>query len=285
MDRYASALRDGSATPYECLRFIGHSFWYEGGDVTELVRRAALVLVRHDPFLVATAVIPGELELSEEEIGTCVAAWPIADEELKAFLEAHVIVTAIRRYDPDRRLAARLLAALERAAPRFAEDLGFRELYADALQWLGDERYAGAVDALIAATEPEGRAHPLREAMERAVAQTDWRRYDALRDRWTALPKNARVCECAVNFVANVDGLRALDRGDEQSAIGFLRAAVAIHGCPHLNSGAITVRLAQELLARGIALDEVKEHVRAAEEFHVTEETTELRSKLEGLRG
>ncbi|HEX5052104.1 MAG TPA: hypothetical protein VFZ65_10050, partial [Planctomycetota bacterium] len=98
--------------------------------------------------------------------------------------------------------------------------------------------------------------------------------------RWAALPRNAHVCECAVNHVANIDGLRALHRGDEDEAVRCLKAAVSVNGCPHLNSGAASLGLAEALLAAGVRVPDIVEHLHAVEQYCVTDATARLRTRL-----
>jgi hypothetical protein len=285
MARYAGAIRAGTATPYECLRFFENRCSYRDADGDELQRLAVLALVRHDPLLLITAPQGGRIDgLSESDVDAVVAGWNVDDEALAALLEAHLRMATAAHHDSRREGMARALAALERAAPRFRGDVEFLELYTKALRRSGDPRFPAVVDELVERTAPEWRAPPLRDAMHEAVERSDWQRYDALRLRWAALPRSALVCECATHWVANVDGVRALHRGDRQEALRCLRAAVAVQGCPHLNTGAATLRLAEALLDRGGADAEVAEHRDAVEQFCRTEAAARLRARLGGAR-
>lgn len=287
MRGYAAALAAGTASPYECLRFFENAHYYRGDDRPELERRAVCTLIRHDPLLLATTPHGSFVRgLSEADIQACVGSWSLEDVQLAAFLEGQLRMATVspRESDhaaADRAMIALALAALERARVGFAGDREFLRLYSNALRMSGDERYTAAFEDLLAATEPEWHAHELRWAMEHAEARGDWARYDALRQRWGAMPKNAHVCECAVNYVANIDGLRALTRGDRADVIRCLHAAVAVSGCPHLNSGGACLRLASELIARDEAKDEVRNHLDAVEQYCRTEEVVELRKQLD----
>ena len=280
LDRYAAALRAGTATPYECLRYLEQRDSHGHSDREDLRYLAAVALVRHDPLFVATSVFGIGLEsLTAADIDACIAAWTIDDDTLRGYLEAHLRL-AVRALRLDREQLELALAALERARPAYAGEVEFLELRAEALEHHDDERYPPAIDAVIAATDPEWRAHPLRKAMSHAVALEHWLRYDALRARWAELPRNALCCECHTNFVADIDGLRALARGDVDEALRCLDAAVSVGGCPHLNSGGASLRLARELLDRRIALPQVAEHVRKAAQYRVTDRTRALTREL-----
>jgi len=280
---YASSLRGGDASLYESLRFFQNSFRYLGDDREELTRRAALALIKHDPFFLITDPHGCFLEgISEEEICDCVKGWSLEDEALAAMLEGHFRMALARRASADLGAVQRALEVLEKAKPVYGGKKCFLKVYVDALRVLGDERYALAFDELLEKTDPEWHSHDLIDAMEEAVERDDWGRYDALRERWEAMPKNAHVCECAVNYVANIDGLRSLERGDEEAALQFLLKAVSVPGCPHLNTGCGSVYLANELLDRRLARKEVSEHLQALELYCESEETAELRSRLAG---
>lgn len=278
---YAASLKAGEASLYESLRFFQNWFRYEGDDREELVHRAALALIRHDPFFLMTDPHGNHLEgFSEEEILSCVDSWSVDDEGLAALLEGHLRMATVSRCSPDLDRVRGALGVLEKAKPGYGSDKRFLKIYVDALRILGDERYAAAFDELLEKTEPEWHAHELKDAMRHAVEEDNWVRYDALRERWGAMPKNAHICECSINYIANIDGLRSLERGDEDGALRFLSDAVSVAGCPHLNSGGGAVRLAHELLDRKLARKEVAEHLKALEEYCETEETAELRSRL-----
>lgn len=283
MARYVAALKAGTATPYECLRFLESAFSYREDDAEELERRAVLTLVRHDPLLLITIPQGGRVDgLTASDVDECVRSWVLEDEPLAALLEGHLRLAAASRHDPDRAQVARALAALERAEPAFRGDLGFLELHTDALERLGDPRYSAAVDQLLDMTPPEWQPHPLHSAMNEAVGRSDWERYDTLRRRWEGLPRNANTCQCATNYVANIDGLRALHRGDEEGAVRFLQTAVSVNGCPHLNTGGASLRLARELLDRNIGVAEVAEHLHAVEQYCVNDATRDLSARLAG---
>lgn len=281
MRRYVSALKAGTASPYECLRFFESSYRYREDDRRDLMRRAVLTLVRHDPLLLITSPHGQHVEgLSAADVVACIAEWSLGDEHLAAFLEGHLWMAVAAGRNPDHDLVARALAALERAEPGFGDDLDFLGLLTGAMEILGHERYPAVFDLLLAQTPAEWHSHPLSRAMRAAAGRADWNRYDRLRERWTSMPKNSHICACATNYVANIDGLRALDRGDQDEAVRYLRRAVSVNGCPHLNSGASSVLLAQELLVRNLATHEVAEHVAALEQYCVTGGTADLRKQL-----
>ena len=283
---YASSLRAGTASLYECLRFFQNSYRYQEDDREQLVRQATLSLIQHDPLFLSTDAHGSLIEgLSEEDIRNCVDSWTLDDEPLAAFLEGHLRMAMIWPGSPDSSMARGALDSLERAQKTFGTDRQFLGLYVDALRILGDARYISAFDALLENTAPEWHSHPLQDAMRHAVENEDWVRYDDLRARWGAMPKNAHICECATNYVSNIDGLRSLERGDRDAALAFLREAVSVAGCPHLNSGAASVELAHELLDRNIGPSEVEQHVEALEQYCKTDETAELRKRLDAESG
>lgn len=279
--RYASSLKAGTASLYECLRFFQNSFRYRADDRESLVRQATLALIRHDPLFLVTDPHGCHVEgLSEGDIQACIDSWTLDDEPLAAFLEGHLRMAMVQPYSPDHEMTRQALQRLESAQRSFGSNQQFLQLYVEALRILGDERYVAAFDELLEHTDPEWHSHALQDAMSHAVEHEDWMRYDTLRERWGAMPKNSHICECATNYVSNIDGLRSLDRGDQDSAIHFLRLAVSVPGCPHLNTGAASVELANELLDHKLALSEVGQHLEALEQYCETEETAELRSRL-----
>ena len=211
----------------------------------------------------------------EGDIQACVDSWSLDDRCLAAFLEGHLRMAMVCRHSPDLLAVRKALGVLELAEPDFSDDEQFLGIYSDALRILADERYHGAFEALLQNTDPEWLAHPLQRAMRHAVELEDWAHYDTLRIRWRAMPRNSHICECATNYVSNIDGLRALSRGELEDAIGFLRTAVSVAGCPHLNTGGGSVLLAHELLDRNLARREVEEHLKAVELYCETEETLE----------
>ncbi len=283
MARYAAAIRAGTASAYECLRFFENRYCYRDGDGDELERLAVLTLARHDPLLLITVPQGGRLDgLSEADVDAVVAAWSLDDVHLAALLEGHLRMAAAAHDSCDPAVMVRALAALERAALAFRDDPDVLELYTKALRRTRDPRFPAVADELVERTDPEWRAHPLRDAMQEAVQRSDWERYDALRRRWAALPRSAYVCACATNWVANVDGLRSLHRDDEQEAVRRLREAVAVGGCAHLNTGAATLLLAEALLDRGGADADVAEHLDAVEQFGRNEAAARLRTRLRG---
>ncbi len=281
LDRYAASLRGNTASPYECLRFFEHAFRYRQEDGEELQRRATMQLARHDPLLLATSV-HGQLVtgLTDTDIESCIGAWSIDDPLLAALLEGHFWMAAAGRHAPFLPRVERALAALERAAPGFGDDRFFLKLYCDALGTLDDARYPAALDALLDRTPAEWHSHPLQDAMRHAVEREDWSRYDALRSRWGTMPRNSHICECATNYVANIDGLRALDRGDADGAVRLLQESVVVNGCPHLNTGCASLRLANALLDRDLAVSDVEQHLRTVEQYATTKRTAELRQRL-----
>lgn len=281
LERYAAAIRSDTATPYECQLFFENWYRFDGDDKEELYRKAGLTLVRHDPFFVAVSPHASiDLLLTDEEIEACVKAWALQDKDLAAFLEAVIRLSSASRRNPDPNNIKKALVALDNSESSFGEELQFLEMRANALGILGDDRYKSAFDKMLEATSPEWRAHPLQNAMEAAVASKDWERYDALRERWGEMPHNSHICECYTNFVANIDGVRALDNGDLPKALRCLTAAVEVNGCPHLNTGGAHLELARELLRRNLAIDELMKHLDAAENYKITDETTELRKQL-----
>ena len=54
LSRYVTSLNAESASQYECLRFFQMAFRYQDSDSEELARRAALTLIKHDPFFLIT---------------------------------------------------------------------------------------------------------------------------------------------------------------------------------------------------------------------------------------
>lgn len=278
---YAASLRAGTASPYECLRLLQNSFRYQENDREQLVRQATLLLIRHDPLFLSTDPHGSHIEgLSEGDIQTCIDSWSLDDEPLTAFLEGHLRMTMVRPHSPDRSMARQALDSLERAKKVFGNNQQFLQLYVDVLRILDDESHVAVFDSLLESSDPEWHSYLLEDAMHHAVEHEDWTRYDVLRERWNTMPKNSYICECATNYVSNIDGLRALERGDHSGAIDSLRMAVSVPGCPHLNSGAASVKLAHELLDRRLALPEVVEHVDALEQYCKNEETDELRIRL-----
>jgi len=218
--RYASAIKSGKFSPYDCARFVEQSYNYDGDDRLEIMKTAILALARHDPFFFATSPHGSpEVTPTVEELKSCVSQWSLSDDHLAALLEGHFIMSFIYRTDADRAVVEHAISVLERAEPAFRNDVSFLELYARALEIIGDDRFAAVIDSVIAKTDPERRAHPLRDAIDHAVEKANWTRYDLLRNQWEALPRNASICECHTNFVANIDGLRALERGDQEAAI------------------------------------------------------------------
>ncbi len=283
MDGYVAALRAGDASLSQCLRFFQNSFRYDGDDAAELMRTAVLKLAAADPYLLVTdphgQSIPG---LAADDVEACIRSWQLDDASLQAFLEGQLWMAAASRRQPDLAMVQRAVAALDRVGAPLAGDREFLEVYVEALRALGDPRYAATFDELLARTDPEWHSHELSRAMRHAVEQADWPRYDELRTRWEGLPRNAHVCECAVNFVANIDGLRALDRGDPAAALRSLRAAVEVNGCAHLNTGAASLRLAAELLDRDLARTEVQSHLEAVAQYCETDAVAELIERARG---
>ena len=278
-ERYADAIRSGKATAYECLRFFDQWFSYQGEDARELLKKATLTLLGCDPFIFA--VSPSSIvELSEEELEACVSSWALSDASMKSFLEGQLRLRTIPHDSSDLDRISRALEALECAKQQFGNDVQFLELYVEALKRLNDDRYFSEFERLISATEPEWRANPLHYALAEAAEKADWQRYDALRRKWGELPKNAHMCECYTKLISNTDGLRALEAGDIYEAIKCLRAAVTMSGCPHLNSGGPTLWLARTLLERGIELNEIKEHLEAAEQFSPNEKIQKMREQI-----
>lgn len=283
LPRHVAAIKTGDPSIYDCIRFFQN--WFrcelEETECKKLIRVAALKLIKHDPFFVISdphGMFVGGL--AETDIQSCVASWSLDDEELTAFLEGHLRMTNYSGEPEDLPMVHRALELLDKTRSRFGEQNTFLKLYSDALQILGDERHAAAFDNLLDQTEPEQHAHELASEMGHAVDEEDWSRYDSLRAKWEAMPANSSICECHVNYVANIDGLRALHRGETDQALTYLRKSTKVNGCPHLNTAGGSMLLAHELLDRNLAKTEVEEHLRQLEQFCKNEETAELRDRL-----
>ena len=282
--KYAAAIQSGAATAYECKCFFDNWFRYEGENCDELKHKAGLVLVKTDPFFILVSPSGDDLLFTADDIDKCVAAWKLNDPALSSFLEASIRMASVRGPTIDRDNVAKAIVALENAKDNFGSDLKYLELLSEAFRLLDDARYPASCDRLIAATSPEWRAHPLSQAMDAAVKKLDWNRYDELRQEWSRLPKNAHICECNLNFVENIDGLRALDRGDVEVALNHLKTALAVNGCPHLNSGGASLRLAQEFLQQGVEFDAVEAYLQAVEKFCLNDSLTKLKEELTNRR-
>jgi hypothetical protein len=283
LPRHVAAIKEGNPSIYDCFRFLQNWFHckLEEGESQKLIRIAALKLIKHDPFFLITEVHGMCVEgLSEADIQSCVESWTLDNDDLTAFLEAHLRMTNFDDEQDDLSSVHRTIELLEKARPRFGDQKTFLKLYSDALKILGDERHGAAFDALLDGTNPGRHAFHLQSEMRDAVDEEDWSRYDFLRSKWAAMPANASICECELNYVANIDGLRSLHQGDPDQAIVFLKQSTQVSGCPHLNTGGGKVILAHELLDRNLAKNEVAEHLQQLEQFCKTEETDELRLRL-----
>ena len=283
---YALSILSDKATPYECKCFFERWFSYKNEDRKEIMHKASIILVKNDPyFLIMSPHARYDLELSETEVMDCVNFWKINDEQLKAFLEGLLRMALVTYQDPNLDLVKKALSALDRACANFGEDITFLELYLRGLKFLKDDRSYLVFDKLMEVTDPEWRAQPLCHELEDAAKVSNWDRYDSLRKLWTALPKNAHVCECHMHSVANMDGVRALNLGDKESAIKFLKVAVSVNGCPHLNSGSASVFLAKALLEQQLAIKEIKEYLLAAEQYSENDEINKLKEEIASLSG
>ncbi|MEN8774759.1 MAG: hypothetical protein ABF380_10975 [Akkermansiaceae bacterium] len=284
LPRHVAAIKGGNPSIYDCLRFFQN--WFrcrlEEDERQNLIKVAALKLIKHDPFFLISEVHGMCVEdLTEAELQSCVASWSLDDEELSAFLEAHLRMTNHSDDQNDLSSVRLVVELLEKARLRFGKQKTFLKLYSNALKILGDERHTTAFDNLLEQTSPEWHAHELRSEMTHAVDEEDWARYDSLRSKWETMPANANICECEINYIANIDGLRSLHRGAPDQAIEFLKQSTQVNGCPHLNTGGGSVILAHELLDHNLAKNEVEEHLRQLEQVCKNEETDELRLRLQ----
>lgn len=280
--RYVSALRSGNATPYECYRFFEASFRYRESDAPHLLRTAVLTLLKRDPLFLITSSAYIAADLSVTDIEECVSGWSLDGEgALRSLLEGHLWIMCSRGPNGvNREYARRALKALEDAAAEFASELKYLELYAEALLALHDPAFLDAVEAQIDATPAEWRAHPISLAMREMMRENNYEAYRSLRGRWAKLPKNAHICECQKNYVANMDGLVALEDGSRDLGL-FLREAADVRGCPHLNSGAASFHLARRLVERGELLDQVLTYLDRMDAIQTTPAAADLRKQIE----
>jgi hypothetical protein len=267
-----AALRRSPKNPYWCRRLI-ELFPFCDEKITRRHRQARLraiaVVASHDPLFL----------ISESPLGVR-NRWALAGAPLKAVAS---LERQVKIKDPSVRgyvLAMLWLAAIpyhsepaaeiyERAGCHLARvdeplrDADYWSMLSDCLAHTDYNTLKALAPRVIEHTNPQWRTQRVSTVLAAALARADWKTYDAYRTlyaRYAEVHPPSPHDECTV---LNLDGIRALrDKGRQLPTIMAELLARAPHvqflGTPE------TLRLPNELVARGVHLDWVQRYVALA---------------------
>jgi hypothetical protein len=282
---YLDELRRGSADPYVAYRVYDAS-WRVPQQERALLRAATIRLLEADPWFLATAT-PHFLHALRtedlERLTPLVGAGPArkAAPLLRAMLWYHAREGAHARDRAGRVQLRRALAFLQ-DVPRKQRDRAWHAMLVGCYRVLDYDRYKRAFATLLEVTAPDWRALELHWFLDIVAAKKDWRVYDRYRRAWDQLPRGHHACECYVNSVYTNDGLRAAAAGTWDAIPEALTRAVAVRGCPHLNTGGLRLDLVRLLVSKKKQLDAARGYLDHAAGFDTGDgQVSALREKLE----
>lgn len=280
-DLYLSRIRSGADDVYAAYRICEHSFLLRNfRDKRKIVRRAIKILVKADPYSLVTAIMPTLDDLRDADIEELCDGMSIDDPGAAAYLKGRLWYSArCPGSDKNQRRLAKALAWLEIVSERYRET-GWYEMVSDCLQNLDYKRYRDHFQKLLARVDPEWQVSHLAQFLEEAVNHGDWASYRRYRAVWDALPKHAHMCSCHQHEVANLEGLRALQEDCVAEIPPLLEQAMDIHGCPHLNTGGVALKLVSILIDRKLHPDACRTYLTEARKFGHPERTEALWSRL-----
>lgn len=264
--QYAAEVRRDPANPYFCFRLLEKAYLFtELPDGKKLIRQAAITVYQLDPLAYVTSYPHANHLLSDADLKkVCDALVIEGDEDATNFLRGKLWADAIPSRPNGIKQAQRGLKYLSKVSEARA---GVEPDYIAALAaccLLTDyDSYKSVCRALVDSRQPEWRGHELIRILEAAVKHEDWETYSAWRGEWKLLPANAHLCECNLNQLHTYDGLYDLQRGVVNKIPQYLRKAVDVRGCPHLNTGAASMRLIKHLIKRKMFLAEARAYVEA----------------------
>jgi len=279
---YADRIRRGEADVYAAYRVYERYWEVKGPDRTQILRRAALLLLEGDPWFLATtipfflaeALTAADLARVMPKIGAGAPAG------VAGYLRARLLIRGTRRHHRDQAAMKQALALLAKV-PRQHRQVDWLAMRAEAHERLGDwAAYRRAFAPLFAATEAAWRSSPLRTMLRHAGRRADWRTYDRWRREWDRLPVTRHSCGCEINDVATLDGLRAVAAGRWAEIPGHLARAADVTGCAHLNTGGLRLDLVQLLVRRRRNLAECRAYLDRAAAFSRSKELVALRRAL-----
>jgi hypothetical protein len=268
---YAGELRRGSDEPYMAYRLYERSWMVEGKDAKAVLRRATVRLIETDPWFLATAMPLFLQSLKTTDLPRLtpfVGAGPA--RKAASYLRAVLWYNARKgHYHPDRAGRAQLRRALQflQEVPSGQRVLSWHEMVVGCYRALDFRRYKGAFANLHQMAEPRDRAFYLIDFLDVVAGKRDWAAYDQFRPEWDRMPAGYHACECYLNTLHTLDGLRAAARGDWRSIPVSLDKASAVRGCPHLNTGGLRLDLVQLLVRHRRELDASRRYLDRAAEF------------------
>jgi hypothetical protein len=286
--KYVDEVRIDPTNLYYCARLLEKAYLlHSDPDGVTLMRKAAMTVYKFDPLAYVT-IYPHAVDMfSDDELeeltnDLCVDG----DDDLTNYLRGKLWSDVARNRESSNNCARRGYEYLVKVSNDFsASEPEYLQALAECCRLTDYGAYMALVRRLLDSREPEWRGPELIRVLETTVSHRDWDAYDSWRLEWDLLPVNAHLCECSHNRLRTFDGLRALASEDICSIPDLLRQAVAVRGCPHLNSGAASMDLVERLIERKLLLSESLAYVEACKQFCVSDERIEpLRQRIELAR-
>lgn len=283
--KYVDEVRSDPTNLYFCVRLLEKAYLLQSDpDGIELMRKAAMTVYKFDPLAYVT-IYPFAVDMfSDDELEELTNALSVdGDDDLTNYLRGKLWSDLARNKESSNSCARRGYEFLAKVSSDFsASEPEYLQALAECCRLTDYDAYKAIIGRLLDSREPEWRGHVLIDVLDTTVSHGDWGAYDSWRLEWDLLPVNAHLCECSQNRLRTFDGLRALASEDLRSIPDLLREAVAVRGCPHLNSGAAKMDLVEQLIERKIFLSESLAYVEACKQFCVGDERIEpLRQRIE----
>jgi hypothetical protein len=285
---YAAALRRGSEDPYVAYRIYEQHWMIGGKDAKQILRRATVRLLETDPWFLATAMpyfLDGLQTSDLHRLTPFVGAGPA--RKAASYLRAVLWYNARKGpHSPDRAGLVQLRRALEflDGVPSGQRDHRWHEMVVGCYRALDFRRYKAAFARLHEITEPQDRAFNLIQFLGVIADKKDWVTYDQYRPEWDRLPAAHHACECYLNDLHTLDGLRAAARADWGNIPAALEKAAAVRGCPHLNTNGFKLGLVRLLVRHRKQLGACRTYLNRAAAFRSGDkQLAALRRRLDAL--
>lgn len=283
---YAARVQKDPKDTYAAYRLMEQSWQLP----LELVRAALVRLLETDPWFLTAMQNHALRALTTEDIER---VSPFVGAGLPAGITARLraqLWYGARRgpYHPDEAGLLQLQTALEHflQVPDAERDQEWHRMVVDCYYHVDYDQYKQAIPALLAASEPNWRGAHLSQVLKNAAKRSDWALYDQYRPAWDLLPPSRHICQCKVNSLYTNDGLRAIAAGHWAVIPAALTKAAAVTGCPHLNTGGLSLSLVEQLIDVGQYLDEARAYLQVAMKFEShrgNNEVIVLAEKLEAV--
>jgi hypothetical protein len=276
--KYIDEVRSDPTNLYFCARLLEKAYLLQSDpDGVTLMRKAAMTVYKFDPLAYVT-IFPYAVDMfSDDELEELTDALCVdGDDDLTNYLRGKLWSDLARHKKSSTDCARRGYAFLLKVSDDFsASEPEYLQALAECCRLTDYDAYKALVRRLLDSREAEWRGHVLINVLETTVSHSDWDAFDSWRPEWDLLPVNAHLCECSHNRLRTFDGLRALASDDIRSIPDLLRQAVAVRGCPHLNSGAANMDLVERLIERKVLLSESLAYVEACRQFCVEDDRIE----------